>query len=290
MKKIHFMSVALMAILVTSIGGLQQASAIMGTNALPSGGSIDLYELLDGSGSIQSGDWTLMKQGLVNSLNAAVTSADYGKLRISVIVFASSAGAPSCQQSINSAADLTTLNTCILALVQPGGGTCMTCAYNSLITELGVSPLTGANDRSIVDLVTDGVPNNQGTTATAVTTAIAAGLDSNIALGVGSANTAFLASITHPGASPGPIDPVPLPDPLVQGFVVTANSFADFEAAMTEKLGGFVGTVVGGELLSIDTTALILAGAQTNAVWLLSALAVIGSVAFGALYITSKKN
>jgi len=48
--------------------------------------------------------------------------------------------------------------------------------------------------------------------------------------------------------------------------------------------------VVGGEFLPIDSTALILAGAQTNAVWILSALAVIGSVAFGALYITSKKN
>ena len=47
---------------------------------------------------------------------------------------------------------------------------------------------------------------------------------------------------------------------------------------------------VGGEFLSIDSTALILAGAQSNAVWLMSALAVIGSVAFGALYITTKKN
>ena len=49
-------------------------------------------------------------------------------------------------------------------------------------------------------------------------------------------------------------------------------------------------TIVGGELLSIDSTALILAGAQTNAVWIMSALAVIGSVAFSALYITSKRN
>ncbi len=47
---------------------------------------------------------------------------------------------------------------------------------------------------------------------------------------------------------------------------------------------------VGGEFLPIDTTALLLAGAQTNAVWIMSALAVIGSIAFGALYITSKKN
>ena len=49
-------------------------------------------------------------------------------------------------------------------------------------------------------------------------------------------------------------------------------------------------SMVGGELLPIDSTALLLAGAQTNAVWILTALAVIGSVAFGVLYITSKKN
>jgi hypothetical protein len=48
--------------------------------------------------------------------------------------------------------------------------------------------------------------------------------------------------------------------------------------------------VVGGEFLSIDTTALLVAGAQTNAVWIMSALAVIGSVAFGALYLSTKRN
>ena len=47
---------------------------------------------------------------------------------------------------------------------------------------------------------------------------------------------------------------------------------------------------VAGEILPIDSTALILAGAQTNAVWMLSVLAVIGSVAFGALYVTSKRD
>ena len=50
------------------------------------------------------------------------------------------------------------------------------------------------------------------------------------------------------------------------------------------------GDVVGGESLSIDTTALLLAGAQANSVWILSALAAIGGIAFGALYITTRRN
>lgn len=48
--------------------------------------------------------------------------------------------------------------------------------------------------------------------------------------------------------------------------------------------------VVGGELLPIDTTALLVAGAQTNAVWILSALAGIASVAFGTLYLKTKRD
>jgi hypothetical protein len=47
---------------------------------------------------------------------------------------------------------------------------------------------------------------------------------------------------------------------------------------------------VGGLPMVIDTTALLLAGAQTNLVWIMSALAVIGTVTFGVLYITAKKN
>ncbi len=70
-----------------------------------------------------------------------------------------------------------------------------------------------------------------------------------------------------------------------------SSNIEAFEVADgTCPLGGGGGGPVGGELLPIDTTALLLAGAQTNAVWLMSALAVIGSVAFGALYLTSKRD
>jgi len=53
-------------------------------------------------------------------------------------------------------------------------------------------------------------------------------------------------------------------------------------------LGGGLSCSVGGEPLSIDTTALLLSGTQTNAVWIMSILTVIGSIAFGALYITTR--
>jgi len=72
----------------------------------------------------------------------------------------------------------------------------------------------------------------------------------------------------------------------VHSIVMTGTFYGIDDITFTPESCG----VVGGEFLPIDSTALLLAGAQTNAVWLISALAVIGSVAFGALYITSKKN
>jgi hypothetical protein len=77
----------------------------------------------------------------------------------------------------------------------------------------------------------------------------------------------------------------------IQAAVGDFDWFPSFDWDMFFILTGHPpDTVVGGELLLIDSSALILAGAQTNAVWIMTALAVIGSVAFGVLYVTSKRN
>jgi len=276
-----------MAILVTSIGAQQSASALLGTDVLPAGGILDFYELLDSSGSISPTNFQLMLDGTVAALNGAITPAEFGKVRVTVIQF-SGAASLECQQLITNAADLLSLTTCVAGITKAGGGTAIHAAYNVVTAELAISPINGPNDRSIVDLVTDG-QSSQSLATAAVTAAQAAGLDSNVALSIGAgADPPFLATLTFPGASPGPINPNPIPDPLLQGFVLTVQTFQEFEDAMLAKFK--VAFTVGGELLSIDTTALILAGAQTNAVWIMSALAVIGSVAFGALYIKTRKN
>ena len=70
----------------------------------------------------------------------------------------------------------------------------------------------------------------------------------------------------------------------------TASNFVTSSVNLDNFVLTMHGVTVGGTFVPIDSTALILAGAQTNAVWIMSALAVIGSIAFGALYITSKKN
>jgi len=47
---------------------------------------------------------------------------------------------------------------------------------------------------------------------------------------------------------------------------------------------------VGGEFLPIDSTALVLAGLQTSAIWMLPVLAGVAGSAFGVLYIKHKRN
>jgi len=49
-------------------------------------------------------------------------------------------------------------------------------------------------------------------------------------------------------------------------------------------------SMVGGESLSIDSTALVLAGLQTSAIWMLPVLAGVAGSAFGVLYIKSRRN
>jgi len=48
--------------------------------------------------------------------------------------------------------------------------------------------------------------------------------------------------------------------------------------------------VVGGEFLPIDSTALVLAGLQTSAIWMLPVLAGVAASAFAVLYIKSRRN
>ena len=48
--------------------------------------------------------------------------------------------------------------------------------------------------------------------------------------------------------------------------------------------------VVGGEFSPIDSTALLLAGLQTSAIWMLPVLAGVAGSAFGVLYIKNRRN
>ena len=95
--------------------------------------------------------------------------------------------------------------------------------------------------------------------------------------------------LNHAGTDSGSQGvPVQLGD--VFGFRVDATD--DFSGFGVLDITNFDGPqcVVGGEFLPIDSTALVLAGLQTSAIWMLPVLAGVAGSAFGVLYIKSRRN
>jgi len=95
------------------------------------------------------------------------------------------------------------------------------------------------------------------------------------------------APIITPGASD---------DGAFRGFVRASNDIAsieltgEFDVLDDLKFARCDTVVVGGEFLPTDSTALVLAGLQTSAIWMLPVLAGVAGSAFGILYIKSRRN
>jgi len=304
-KRTFAITTLLASIVMVAISGTTQSAnaQIFGSNQIPNDADVLLVELLDGSDSISPADFILQKNGLADGLQATYTALQsnpqlnlFGESYIIVIQF-SNVAVTECSQEVDTQADLTALITCIegpagnTGIVQIGSTTCITCAFDQAVSELANVPqefLDPVDDRQIIDLVTDGGPfppigPNLDTRALALAAedaAIAAGYDRVVALGVGNADNDFLKLIVDPNP-PGLLNPVPLPED--DGFVLTAQTFVQFAAAIERKLIGTIivcpeGTFlppggtppddcrpfVGGEFLPTDSTALLIAGMTAN--------------------------
>ena len=78
----------------------------------------------------------------------------------------------------------------------------------------------------------------------------------------------------------------------IETVIIQGDGTRGFDFAFDNFAFGGKGCeiVVGGELLPIDSTALILAGLQTSAIWMLPVLAGVAGSAFAVLYIKSRRN
>jgi len=80
-------------------------------------------------------------------------------------------------------------------------------------------------------------------------------------------------------------NPNQIPIPTDAGDFFVSNPIdGSFEAQLKDDME------VGGEILPIDSTALVLAGLQTSAIWMLPVLAGVAGSAFGIIYIKSRRN
>jgi hypothetical protein len=222
MTKMRSVVLALCAVAVFGFAG--QASALT-----------QLGFVIDSSGSIDATEWNFQRTGLANAISATVPTDS--SIEITVVQFGSVASQIVAPTLIDSAATLAAVTGAISTAAQGGGSTNMTAGLNLVTSLVTGSPLFGTGNE-LMNVSTDGFVNNPTTAAAAATAMAAAGIEGLSAEGITGANLAFLQSIVFPGVSPGPIVTAgTVPNPLTQGFVIEVATFADYEAAVTEKIG-----------------------------------------------------
>jgi Protein of unknown function (DUF1194)/PEP-CTERM motif len=191
--------------------------------------SIGIALLIDGSGSIGAADYALQVQAYQNVLSGTfftdeVLSRGFDTIEFNTWIFATGVVACGGPTTVTSNATSTAYGNVIAGCAQTGGSTNTALAINTATAWL--SSLTV--DRTVTDISTDGDPCCGGS---AVQDAIDAGNASRAAghrvnaIGVGGPSIATLNAITDAGGG----------NPL-SGFVLTAANFADFEAALRQKI------------------------------------------------------
>lgn len=192
-----------------------------------------LFLTMDGSGSISPTNFTLQVDAYVSSLNTIFTADPslYGTIAIGGGIFGADYAEYFAVQTIEDAADLMDLTDAIAAL-DPGRGGINTgaTAIGDAVTEsaaalLAFETAAGIDLRLLIDVTTDG-SNNTGTNpTTASSDAVSDGIDAVNCLGIGAGATC--AWVGTSGTDFG-----------------TADNFADFEAALTDKLEAETGAEI----------------------------------------------
>lgn len=201
------------------LGTALGASLALGGMATASAAVIELALAVDASSSISDAEWTLQMQGYANAINAVLPTDS--TVAVSVIRFATTASVVMGMTEITSVSDRTDLANFFLGLSQSGNGdlTCITCAIEAAEGTLDGDALT----KGVIDVSTDGVftagfnPNSAETVVGSAEWAVLNDADVVNALGIGTG--------TAPDFAHGD-----------DSFSILAASFAEFEAALIEKL------------------------------------------------------
>ncbi|WP_406662208.1 DUF1194 domain-containing protein [Methanolobus sp. ZRKC3] len=181
----------------------------------------DMFFLIDGSGSISGADFVLQKTGIANAIaNPAIVPQD-GSVSVCAIQFGSATTLGVPLTPINSQADANGIAAAILAMPQDNGGTGMAAGINMAVANLPAVQ----SGKQVIDLSTDGFPNNAAATIASRDAAIAAGFEAVNTLGVGPADEAFLRGLAYPQ-----------PSTDYPGAYSYAANFGEFAAVVEEKI------------------------------------------------------
>lgn len=198
---------------------------------------IDLGFVLDRSGSVGSGNWTSVTSGLANAL-AVIPTAGPNQYRIGVSSFSTGASVD-VAPIILTAGNLAGIQASINAIAFNGGNTCIQCGTTALTNAYIADG--GLSSSSLMNISTDGVPNIGETNGTTLRNSLtASGWDSISAEAIGNFNLSFLQALVSPNPGVTTNDPNALPNPLVQGFVLTVANFNDYGPAIAAKVQNIV--------------------------------------------------
>ncbi len=190
----------------------------------------DLEFLLDSSGSIGSTNWSAATAALASALDAIPTSGP-DQYKVGVISFSSTAVSV-VAPTIVTAANLASIKALITGASFLNSTTCMSCAFNA------VAALGSLGDLSLINMTTDGVPDSQSATNTAVAAAAAAGWDGLSVEAIGSGvDITYLTSIAFPTPV---VNDGTIPDPRTHGFVLPVANFTDYGDAIAAKVQAVV--------------------------------------------------
>ena len=222
-----------------SLAAAAGVALALGAAAPAQANVIQLGFILDRSGSIGSGNWTTITSGLANAINSLIPiDSTY---EISVVSFASGSSTDVNHVLVDSAAARTGVASAITGIAFTGGSTNMTAGFTAMTAALTSSPLTNLSGQAYVNLATDGVADNDGTTVTARNAMTAAGIDNISIEAIGSGvDAAFLQNSL---CFPGPCDtssPFNFPS---QGFYISVANAAGYAAAIGNKIQVVTGQV-----------------------------------------------
>ena len=251
-----FAKIGSVAALAFSLGSALPANAAL----------IDLGFSLDESGSIGIVNFNLTRDALASAL-ALIPTSGTNQYRVAVTSFSDSSRTI-IPPTIVTAGNIGGLQTTLGAAGYIGSTTATDDAIRSL-TALFTSATGGLGDTTLINITTDGSPNDQGAAVQAAKDAIDAGVDGISFEAVGDAvgSQFFLdqmAAIALPN-SPGVIvtDLSNIPDATKQGFVIPVADFAGYQAAIKAKINTVVDNTGGGGMGAVPLPAglpLLLAG------------------------------
>jgi uncharacterized protein YegL len=217
--------------------------AIAGTSlATHAAVTTQLGFLVDASGSIGTANFNIMRSGYAAAFAALPTD---GTVEVTMLSFASST-VTVVAPTVVTVASLPGIIASVNAMVYTTGGTNTALGINQITAAMTGSSLFNRNLASMINLATDGSPNDQNAAIAAAVAAEAAGMDAMTAEAIGGNNTtagAIADMVFSPIAGPcndcGTLlaDGTVPPNPMTSNpWVLRVTDFNDFPVALKAKI------------------------------------------------------